>query len=549
MPLPTLTFFKHPNKVAPVNAPMVWGWTASFSSTTATIDDSYLIADLKILDQNVSAASVVETVSRFRVPPRGTKYLFNSSDILKSYVTFPYDSATVSNYVNETTGFTKRLAPETEGVVRYQIDYGLEFNPKFTFQAIFNLIGVTQFVATGTNVFAAIGDIITISMDSNIYSYFNGTASITNIGTALGQTVVTTDMLCDPAIIVSAFASGRVTSVQHMYGSFPNYYGYNGTRQYFEKDTDFLERYGFQGMALQTFNFLNDYGRDSNHCIPIRPYQGERARCFMDFYGHSSLTTMLDNGLFSSITTYNEAGTQIALTSSALSVTDTTTGVTYSQSCFTVAVFNNQNTIPIVDGYKYKFKVYYLNAISATVDYAELWYIGNNKCSAYQNYRIKFLNKQGTWCYWNFDKDLFQTSNIERTEYIRPMSYEWTLLTNDDDYSTSGLRGNAILSSKVHQTFTLNTDWIAEDAYKFLAQLVESPEVFLYFDNADATTNFAQLGYDGYALANGGITANGTNIPLIITDSSYPFKTTNREGLFNLSVTFKYAFNTNLQNQ
>lgn len=212
-----------------------------------------------------------------------------------------------------------------------------------------------------------------------------------------------------------------------------------------------------------------------------------------------------------------------------------------------LGLFDSVNTIAIVDGYKYKFTLYYHNGTDK--EYASIWYVGDTKCGKYQNYRIKFLNKQGSWSYWNFNKESMQTSTIERTEFKRPIQYDYTLDSTAGNYSTSGLRGQSILSSKVEQSFTLNTDWIRESDYQFLAQLFESPEVYIYFDNDDAKILSEQLGYSGTTIFNAGSSAAGTNIPIILTDSNYTFKTLNRDKLFNLTITYKYAFDTKIQNQ
>lgn len=555
MALPSLSYVNSPGKLTPVNAPMVWSFTASFAPTSASIDTSSLVVNLEILNQNIATPTVLESVGRFYTPPRGDKYFIDLSAILKNYVTYPFNSATVSHYVNETTALgSLRLAPETEGVVRYSLGYGLQWNPNDDFESISSTTAygptLSVFTSAGLNAFGSVGDIITINVDSGLYTYWNGTASIVAIYTFGAYTYITTDQIANEALLAESGGAitGRFTSITHIYGTFSNYYGYNGTRQMFERNTDYLEKYGFQGMSLNTYKFMNDYGWDSDHAIRIKPYQGERTRCIMDFYG-TSCNTLATNGLYSSLTTYSPSGATLSVTQSALNITDSVTSATYSAICYTVGVFDNINTIPIVDANKYKFTVYYLNGSSVPVEYASIWYVGDDKCSRYDNYRIKFLNKAGSWSYFNFNKNSLQTSNIERTEFIRSMAQDWTLRSNDTNYSMQSLRGTSILSSKVYQTFTLDSDWVTEDEYKFLAQLVESPEVYLYFDGDDATQNFGQLGYNGYRLSNGVTTDNGVNIPIIITDNNYAFKTTNRETLFNLQVSFKYAFETNLQNQ
>lgn len=547
--IPSLTLSTTPDGISPVNAPLWFTFNASFTGGISA-NDSVVFVDLQIMNQNVEAGAVIDNPGRFKVPPRGNTYVYNPSDILKTYVTFPYDSSNAYMAVNEHSGFGTGgsypfIAPETEGIVRYKLHYGIQYNPNFSFTFIDGPGGFARFYAISTSVFCSPGDVISISMDSGLYSYFNGTASVVLIGSVLGELIVTTDMVYDPTLPPYVFANGSITSVQHFAGTSSYFYATNGTKQWFEKDIDYELRYLQSGTNSRPF--LTDYGYDSDHAIPIKTGQGERLRFLADIYGDSGLTSSILYGYYLYRETFDSNMVLVGTSSTAFNLTDPTTLTWYSHKCFTVCAFDNVGTVPIVDGYKYKISLKAISLPDGLLNTtAVMWYIGDTKCSKYGNYRIKFLNKQGSWSYWNFNKDTTQVSNIERTEYKRPTPYDFTLSSNAAAYSTSKLRGQAILSSKVVQTFTMNSDWITEDAYQFLAQLIESPEVYIYFDNADATVIAAQLGTGGYSLKNG---SAGTNIPIIITDNNYTFKTRNRDKLFNLTISFKYAFDTNLQNQ
>jgi len=560
--LPQFTLSQKPNGFSPVNAPIWFAFTASFASSSGDINNSEAFIDLQIIDQNNEAGSIIDSPGRFKVPPRGNTYVYDPSNVLKTYVTFPFDSSTAYMSVNEWTGFGATagsypfIAPETEGIVRYQLHYGLQWNPNVTFQDLASVTGLaggnTIYASIGVNYFCAVGDVISITLDSDLFRYFAGTASVLSIGDSGFDTFVTTDQIVDAdalALILAAGGTitGEFTNVQHFYGTASYYYGTNGTKQWFEQDIDYGNRYALQGNQP----FLTDYGYDSNHCIPIKPGQAERARFIADFYGDSGYTLDVSSGMYFYTETFDSNMVFLGTSSVLVDTNDPITGAFYSQKCFTICVFDNFNTIPIVDGYYYKFSIKVMSSHGHLNPFPPIWYRGDTKCSKYDNYRIKFLNKQGSWNYWNFNKDTTKTTTIERTEYTRPTQYNYTLLTDRNNYSTSKLRGTAVLSSKAEQTFTMNTDWITEDSFTFLSQLVTSPEVFIYYDYFSAYVLMAELALSGYNVGNTifGIESKGTNIPIIITDTSYVYKTLNRDKLFNLTITFKYAFDTNLQYQ
>lgn len=555
MAKPSVTLSTTPDKFDVVNAPNIFTFTASFAGTTGTINDSMVYCDLEILDQNVEASSVIYSAGRFKFPPRANSvYVSDFHDILKTFVTFPYDSVDKSPlrsaylYVDEKSGFSggdfPTIAPETEGIVKYRIKYGIEWKPNADFIEIHSntitSVDYAKYTINSVNAFANVGDIVNISVNSGLFTYYSGTASVLAISTSGGQTFITVDQLFNTTLdtLSGGSIAGTFNSITQATGTSSQFWSYNGTRQWFEKDMPLGFRYCLNQTSERTF--LTDYGYDSTHPLQIRNTQGERVRFLADFSGSTGYQT----GTISLAwvkTEYNYNGVIVATSSTALNLIDPVTGGLWSQKCFTLATFDNAT---ITDNHLYNFKLQYSFFGTPRV-IGQVWYKGLNSCSLFNNYRIKFLNKQGSWSYWNFNMDSKQTTTINRTEYKRPNQYDYTPACSGNKYSTSKLRGSAILSSNVVETFTMNTDWISEDDYKFLGQLVSSPEVFVYYDRNTLKVRSSQLGLEGYDVPGD----NGHNIPIIITDNSYEYKTTNRDKLFNLTIAFKYAFDTNLQNQ
>jgi len=566
----TITLTQTPSKFSPVYAPNWFTFTGNLTNTAAT--DPYLITDVYILNQfgNISGTDVFDYAGRFKVPMRGdATFVFNPEQILKSYVTYPYNNrlpngsvaAYPDRYVNEMSGFGSptssfpTLSPEADGIVNYRMRYGIQYNPNFTFYGVQSTTGsTTKLVGSASNTFGVAGDIINISMDSGLYSYYNGTASILTLSVSGGTTSVTIDKAFNTTLgAISLTASGIIQSVQHMAGTSSTFYAYNGTRQWNEQDINFDNIYllreksasggGYTSSlapytsTASNIQFMNDWGRTASQAIPIKPGQNERIRFIADLTFATGAYSQLTQRLYDMrIDTYDTGMNLVSTVYNSLN--DAPGGPLYPNKCFTLQVFDGNQTI--VDGYKYKITVRGYSHLFTIIDYASIWYVGEDKCSQYDNYRIKFLNRQGTWCYWNFNKDNKQTTNIRRTEYKQPYQYDYSLKYPSDPtaitttgYTLAKLRGQNTLSIAATETFTLNSDWITEEQYTYLQQLLTSPQVFIF--------------YDRYTMIDGS-QQEGVNIPIIITDNSYTFKTRQRDRIFNMVLNYKYAYDTSIQN-
>lgn len=566
MALPILTLTQTPSKFSPVYAPNWFAFSAQFTNSTAI--DPNLLADVYIGDQMGTGST---KIGRFKVPIRnGNSFVFNPEQILKTYVSYPYNSLIPTGalsvypnrYVNEKSGFGSptqsfpTLAPECDGIVNYYINYGMEYNPDLYFSVISPSFSAgttySQYVFFGvTGSFCSVGDIVNVLTTSGLYSYYNGTAAVTSIAVVGTASYIRTNQNFSSTLgSISLTASGQFTGVQHMYGTTSYYYSYNGTRQWDEKNINFdniymVRQQGYTSSLFPStstasnFQFMNDWGNTQSKSIPIKQGQAERVRFLADLTT-SALGTMSYRLTDLTRQTYDTGGNLVNTWTTT--ITDTPGGTLYPNKCFTLQVFDGTETI--VDGYYYKFTLYSLNSSLASYPWASIWYRGDTKCSQYENYRIKFLNRQGSWAYWNFNKDNKQTTSINRSEYKIPYQYDYTIqptITKSSNsgsqisssYTLTGLRGQNTLSIAATETYTLNSDWITEEQYAYLQQLITSPQVFIF--------------YDTYTQKDGS-TIEAVNIPIIITDNSYTFKTRNRDRIFNLTITYKLAYDDNLQN-
>ena len=278
----------------------------------------------------------------------------------------------------------------------------------------------------------------------------------------------------------------------------------------------------FKLMYFPIYRFMNDWGTTASQAIPIKAGQGERVRFIKDTLTSQPTVTLYtyDNG------SLVYSGPVPGFTSTTFQWSPSGSG--FREKCFTMQVFDQNNTIPIVHNRIYRFSL-------SDGNYEQsIYYRGDTSCSIYENVRVKFMNRQGTWCYANFNKDSKRTTNISKTEYKQPLKYDYSLDWTTTGYSISKQRGSSVLSSSVNDTYSLNSDWISEDYYSYLSQLITSPEVYIF--------------YDTYTEIDGSVLTS-VNIPIIITDTNYSYKTTFRDKLFNLTLNYKLAYDTTLQNQ
>jgi hypothetical protein len=163
----------------------------------------------------------------------------------------------------------------------------------------------------------------------------------------------------------------------------------------------------------------------------------------------------------------------------------------------------------------------YSTSLFATLPYPyvqkseTLTYGLDTDCQVYNNVRLMFLNSYGAFDFFNFRLDDKMTYNVTRNEYKQELTIPYT----------TGARQRTILSQKVQEQHTINTNWVDQNVYSFLSDLVTSPEVYVINENT------------------------GDILPIIVVDTSYEFKTAYREQLFNLTLTYEYSYGLDVQNQ
>lgn len=131
-------------------------------------------------------------------------------------------------------------------------------------------------------------------------------------------------------------------------------------------------------------------------------------------------------------------------------------------------------------------------------------YYRKEKCHKYRNYELVWRNPHG-----GFDSHLFYMKNnlsynIERKLYEKRLDYNYNI----------GDRGTSVYNIKVKELITLNSDYVSQNEYQILTQMVLSPEVYMVF----------------YYLNNTYL------VPMIIQNDSIEYKYIDQDKMISMSV-------------
>ena len=133
----------------------------------------------------------------------------------------------------------------------------------------------------------------------------------------------------------------------------------------------------------------------------------------------------------------------------------------------------------------------------------------------YEGVRLTWLNKQGTWDYYTFNKKSVRSVSSRRKTYTQ-LGGTW----NESTYKlrgSSGGRKNFRVDSK--EKIKVNTDYVSELDSVWFEQLMNSPEVFIL---------------NGYQSDSGGVLRRYVQ-PVTITTSNYTRKTVANDRLIQYS--------------
>lgn len=474
----SVTLSVEPKLLEPLNSD-VWYKTISGSSSVSNF--KYIFRPVYRLEPFTGPYIPLNI---YKVPPRPItgEGLFTPNRVLKSYLE------------NNVDPFQVGFFSATNSLIEYKVEYGFEYNPSLVWADTYNTagnVGLTFSFQHGLSQ----NDLIILDKDNKtLNTSYDGTCSVISV---VNNYHIKTDI---PWGVDTYQETGTIISLQRMSATSSGRWGYNGTKQYEEINTDFSTKYLLSAtsslfltnMPQQKYITLDDYETISmilpltstNYVYNVKTYDAN-GNLLVKYQGGVGLYNdkrRVDFG----IGPMNLSGASF-------------TNVSYYDFFISLREpFHNGNVS----------EPFHNGNVSETKRF-----IIDTKCSNYVNNRVCFLNRAGGYDYFNFKLDSKRNINITRNEYDRVLDYNYQI----------GDRGRTILSQKGEITRTIVSDWITEKESIWLEELLSSPEVF--------------------------ILSGTTKLPIIITDNSYEVKTVLRNSLFNLIINFKYSYGLNLQNQ
>lgn len=427
---------------------------------------------------------------KYEITPRPIDGLFSPWQIIKTQISNYYTFSSTASGI--------QTIVDDRAIVLSGNQYGVQYDPLATFSSTFmtvyggnNLLSL-DFFPNMHNM--QVGDKIFIDKDNPQYnSYYNGEAEVLLV---LDLMNIVTNIEYGQDI---SNESGAITSLYRVVNSTKKYYGFNGTRQYNQLGTNFGASYAV-GYSGKTASFLTTY--DYNKWKSIFDNQYETTAFML------SPTASVNSW---KLTTYDYKLNSINSYTASLGVTKSY--VYFVMGCGTNNINGinmNGATVSLNNVSYYQIDLLRTNTQSLAKIRRQI--ICNQ--SPYQNVRIMFMNKLGGYDYYNFNYDSQKSAEISRNEFLSQLNYNYNI----------GDRGYSVYTTYVNEKYQVNTDMISEYDYQYLCDnLTEGSNAYVIDENT----------MDRY--------------PIVILDTSYIVKTVLRESVFNFVLTFKYAFNKNIQ--
>lgn len=496
-----VTLLTTPDTYATVNAEGYDHIWYQFNSTASAEPNFKYVVDLYEKDQFYGTTQ--DYLGRFTLPPRPITGdgIFSPAKVLKSVI----DNSPVDFNVT-----LQGITAVSASIARYSANYGFQYNPGFTFStnevAIFDSFLELTF-ATPTDV--KVGDSIEIIMDNQKFNpQYNGPAIVNFVlPSSGGATGAITNLFYGATPSPPFIETGKITNLIRVTGTSSDLWAWNGTKQYTEQGVNFFNEFVLNGSNVE--QFLTDY-TNYEFFGPGNPTFSMKPTYLGQYETIGLLSDPADPITGLTIITFDAAGNQ--LTNNSFGAT----GMNYPYRKYEIGI-GTQN---LIDKYGTDF---------TNCAFYEVFLEGNDSAIRgqilrridydcqycwYDIYQITWLNRRGSYEYYNFNKDSQRSIQINRVEWKRELPVPYTI----------GQRGQSVLSQDIEIDYQIQTNWISQYDYAFLEELVSSPEVYV-------------------------VDENNNRVPIVITDSTYATKTFVRDQLFNLVVKFKYAYKLNIQNQ
>ena len=539
----------------------IWGNTIGLGLTTSNINQisinsnnfKYFI-DVNILDDN----NMSKSLGRFTTPPRPLDFsglqqgygAISTSSILRSYLyTRPITQGANPINLYPQPSYSQPSPYFIGSLVRYEYTPGFQYSPNLNCVGIIVNISGNDYLGFSFSQVHPFditsGQIDVISDNPFIAGNFTLNPSYSASFSLSTYTPWTASMTAGGTNLANIIQYSQITNTTTQSFGFDAVYDYESfprlgqntndpsnlivgvgsiTYPYYHK---FLTNYPNWGPSVCDFNF---FGNPSGFSPTGSATQ---AQCFklakrMKTYDYETLSVITTyDTIFSGSTLsvfYNFYDSSYNLIESA------------TASFFTNSVITNSDTL-----YRWDIAVGFQNLVSgglltntSSIDYIATW-LGDDSsnksevryfyidrtCSIYEPVQVIFKNRLGAWEYFTFTQDKKKSHRIIRNQYKKQINWGETE-GNTIIFQSRAPRGNKIISIKVEEEFSLNSNWITEIEYEWLSEMVESNDVYI--------RGFLEIEPDETPW-----------VPIIITDTSYEFKTFNRDQIFNLTINYKLA--------
>ena len=160
----------------------------------------------------------------------------------------------------------------------------------------------------------------------------------------------------------------------------------------------------------------------------------------------------------------------------------------------------------------------------ASIEYTVLL---TDECSRFEFTEVHFENQLGGVDSYVFTKPNRERQSIQRTQASRPY------LTDDFNNYTGVYGGYTNFSNYNAQVdyskeFTVSSDWLTDEEFEWLAQMVRSPRLWLRkaFETGDGVIDYL--------------------VPILVTDTSYNVWKRDFDQLHTLTITYKFTFDESM---
>ena len=529
---------RQPDKLSSLND--IWGTTLALglsSSNTSIIGVNS--SNFRYYTQLIAYDSNFEEINLgvFQYPPRPidtSPYpngygAFSVSNPLRSFFQVDLNNFSITE---PTISYSNIVPNYFTTLVNYGIASGFSYNPNLSVEAFEVVVGGFSFLGFSfSSISPFVNDssgIIYIVSDN---AFIQGSHILTSNGTtysAITSTSFTSSMSSATPIatITNYSQADSDTNITELYGfdGTIDYHLYGVSYNFLIVDSsinDYIDE--------TTFKFLSNYPNriDAPFCD-----EGEGGPCFnkakrsrVDQY--ETITFVIDSVLLENITnvfyiTYDKNYNALDTFQFDLSAYLPCSACGLFRADLPIGWNNLNSNFAVADDVEYL--MVFIGDEFGSNPYTEFrTFRYDRECTIYEPKQFMFMNKLGAFEYFTFTQDTKETNSISRNEYKKEVPW------GDFQSRSWGYRGRSVMSGNVQKTYIANTNWISEVEYTFLAELVESPEVYVMEYYAQNSSYLP--------------------VPIIITDTSYEIKTSVRDSIFNLTINYKMAIDTSIQRQ